>query len=114
MAEQNRKKADGRGGYRPNSGRKPELISVKQVRELRETAKRLAKKHGKTIFELIGEWMYDENLHIRERQTAAKMFLDKYMISVSEGGAADQNAGPEVFLPEHRAQLEVVKDDKAA
>jgi len=117
MAENNRKKQDGRGGARPGAGRPPgktETLSVRQVKEMRQTAERLAKKHGRTIFEVLGDWVYDTELNTKDRMPAAKLYLDKMMISVSEGGEADKNAGPAVFLPEMRPNLELVDGGKKA
>lgn len=113
MAEHNRKK-DGRGGARPGAGRPPgrDNLSVRQVQEIRKTAEKLAKQHGCTLYELLGNWCYDESLPVKDRMAATKLFLDKMMISVKEGGEADKNAGPVLFLPELRPNLEVIQGTK--
>ena len=105
-------KKDNRGGARPNSGPKPQTLSVTQLQAMRKAAEKAAKKHGKTLFDVCLAWIYDEDLTIDRRQAAWKMYCDKMLIAVSEGGEADRAAGPQVFLPEQRPQLEVVKSEK--
>ena len=41
-----------------------------------------------------------------------KLYLDKMLISVSEGGEADKEGGPAVYLPAQRPQLETVKNEE--
>ena len=42
---------DNRGGYRPGAGRKPETLSVRQVKAMLSAAKARAKAEGRTIDE---------------------------------------------------------------
>jgi hypothetical protein len=76
---------------------------------MREAAEKRAQQTGKTLFEVVLDWIYDETQPIKDRQTAMKLYLDKMLIAVSEGGEADKDAGPAVYLPTQRPQLEAVK-----
>jgi len=105
-------KKDNRGGARPGSGPKPQTLSAKQLKEMREAADKYAKKAGKSLFEVCLEWIYDPELAIDRRQAAWKMFCDKMLIAVAEGGEADKAAGPALYLPEQRPVLEAVPDRK--
>ena len=108
------KKKDGRGGARPGAGRKPgrETLSVRQLREFERAAKEKAKQHGKTLQEIVLEIAYDGDAPRKDRLAAAKLFWDKSIIPAHEGGEADKNLGPAVYLPEQRPQLEVIDGDK--
>lgn len=107
MAE-NQRKPDGRGGRREGSGRHPVALSATQLQEMRAAAATAAKKEGKTLFEVLLGWIYDSELAIKDRQTAMKLYLDKMLISVSEGGDADKALGPAMYLPEQRPVLQSV------
>lgn len=105
---------DNRGGKREGAGRKPVALSVTQLKEMRESAAKKAKETGKSLFDICLEWVYDEDMKIDRRQAAWKMYCDKMLIAVSEGGEADIALGPQTYLPEQRPALEVVKDTEAA
>ena len=107
-------KKDNRGGARPNSGPKPATLSQAQLKEMKEAAAAKAKEEGKSLFDICLEWIYDTEMKIDRRQAAWKMYCDKMLISVSEGSESDKILAPQVYLPEHRPQLEVVKGDEAA
>lgn len=80
---------------------------------MREAAETRAKKEGKTLFEVVLDWIYDPAQSIKDRQTAMKLYLDKMLIAVSEGGEADKEGGPAVYLPAQRPQLEAVKNEES-
>jgi len=98
-------KKDGRGGARPNSGPKKECLSVRQLKQIQKVAEDLAKEFRMPVIEVVGRMAYDEEAPRRDRLAAAKLFLDKSLISASEGGEADKNTGPAVYLPEHRNKV---------
>ena len=102
------KKKDNRGGKREGAGRKPEALSVRQAKAFEETAIKLAKEHGQTMQDVIGEFVYDGGSSIKDRMTAAKLYWDKSIIGASEGGEADNLIGPAVFLPEKHPRMELV------
>ena len=100
---------ENRGGARPNSGPKRQNLSVRQIREMRKTADKRAKKEGKTLYDILLDFSYDADLSVKDRQASIKLYLDKMHISVSEGGEADKAIGPSIYLPEQKPKLEVVK-----
>ena len=102
-------KKDNRGGARPNSGPKAQTVSVAQLKAMREAAENKAKLENKSLFDVCLEWIYDEDIAIDRRQAAWKMYCDKMLIQVSEGGEADKVAGPAVYLPKMRPKLESVR-----
>ena len=101
-------KTEHRGGKREGAGRKPETLSVRQAKAFEDTAKRLAKQHGKTMQDVIGEIVYNEKTSLKDCMTAAKLYWDKSIIGASEGGEADKAVGPAVFLPEKHPRLELI------
>ena len=109
MAETNQK-PDGRGGKREGAGRKPETLSVRQVKEFERAAKSMAKEHGKTLQEIVLAIAYDEDAPRRDKLAAAKLYWDKSVIVAKEGGQADKTLEPAVFLPDLHPRLELVSD----
>ena len=107
-------KKENRGGARPGSGPKAQTVSVSQLKEMREAAAEFAKEHGKTLFQVCLDWIGDESLKIDRRQAAWKMYTDKMLIQVSEGGEADKTLGPSIYLPEQKPTLAAVTDIKEA
>ena len=108
------KKQGGRGGARPNSGPKPEPLSAKQLRLMLREVTRRAKKEGKTVTGGLVDMFYSGTTSDTVKVTVAKLILDKTMIQVSEGGEADKQLGPAVFLPEQRPSLAAVDGKKIA
>ena len=106
-------KKENRGGARPNTGPKRLPLSVRQIQEMRAAAEERAREEKKSIFDVLLDFIYGgDDVNPRDKLAATKLYLDKMLISVSEGGEADRAAGPQVFLPEQRPQLEVVKSEK--
>jgi len=79
-------------------------LSISQLKEMRKAAEKAAKEHGKTLFEICLEWIYDEGLSTSQRMHAWKLYADKMIIAVSEGGEADVASGPAIYLPEASGQ----------
>ena len=115
MATNNQKK-DNRGGKREGAGRKPgrEALSVRQLKEFERAATAMAKKHGKTLQEVVLGIAYDDASSGKDKLAAAKLYWDKSIITASEGGEADKAAGPAVFLPKQHPRLELVDAGKPA
>ena len=105
---------ENRGGARPNSGPKAQTVSATQLKEMRDEAEKAAKEHGKTLFQVCLDWIFDEDLKIDRRQAAWKMYTDKMLIQASEGGEADKTLGPSIYLPEQKPTLAAVTDIKEA
>jgi len=102
-------KKETRGGARPNSGPKSPTVSASQLKDMRDAAERKAETEGRSLFDVCLDWVYDSELKIDRQQAAWKMYTDKMLIHVSEGGEADKTAGPAVYLPKQRPKFEVVK-----
>jgi hypothetical protein len=103
-------KKETRGGARPNSGPKKQTLSVRQVQELLKRAKDFAKRTGKTVDDILLEFVYGEDVNgdpiqigVRDRLAALKLFKDHTSIKPGEGGEADKQLGPTIYLPEHDA-----------
>lgn len=65
-------------------------------------AQQYAKKHKKTLDMILMEFAYNEELPERDRMAAIKLFKDKTMAPISEGGEADSQLGPTIYLPEEK------------
>jgi hypothetical protein len=102
-------KVEHRGGKRDGSGRKNLTVSASQLKEMREAAEKFGKEHGKSFWAVCLEWVFDQEVALNHRQAAWKMYADKMVVHVAEGGEADKSAGPAVYLPGQRPTLELVK-----
>lgn len=96
------KKKDNRGGARPNSGPKSATVSQSQLKEMREAAATRAEQEGKSLFDVCLDWIYNDALPIDRRMAAWKMYCDKHLIQIHEGGEADKTVGPAFYLPKKR------------
>lgn len=83
---------------------------MRQVKELLQTAKKFAKRTGKTVDDILLEFIYGETIDgepmkigQRDRLAAMKLFKDHTSIKPGEGGEADKQLGPTIYLPEHKA-----------
>lgn len=109
MAQENR------GGARPGAGRKPgpnRTLSAKLVNEMLRKAKKYARKHGKTLDEVLLDLVYAETTRDADKIACVRLFKEYTTPKIEEGGEVDRQLGPAVFLPEHRPPLKVV--EKAA
>jgi hypothetical protein len=77
-------------------------------------ARKFAKKYGRDIDDLLLEFAFDPNGRVQDRLAAVKVFKDLTMPKISEGGEADKQLGPAVFLPSQRPVLKSVEGGKAA
>jgi hypothetical protein len=103
------KKIENRGGARPNSGPKPQALSVRQVDAMLKAADDRAKSEKKTLDDILLDFAYDAELSAKDRLASIKLFKDFSAVKITEGGDADQELGPAVYLPEQRPVLKAVK-----
>jgi len=103
----NPRKIEHRGGARPGSGRKKETLTAVQVREMLSAAKKYAKKYGKSIDEILLDFIYAEG-NARDRLAAIKLWKEYTVAKLQEGGETDTTVTPELYLPEKRPDLKVV------
>ncbi len=101
-------KKENRGGARPNSGPKPFSLSASQVKALLRTVKKFTKEHGKSIDDILVGMVYAESTTDNNRLAAIKLVKDLSAPKISEGGEADKNLEPAVFLPKQHPRLELV------
>ena len=112
-------KTENRGGARPNSGPKKETLSVRQVKEMRKKAAEYAKRFGKTIDEILLDFVYgvavshtidaetdeveieEKKIGTRDRIACIKLWKEYTSPKITEGGPADTELGPKVYLPQH-------------
>lgn len=110
-------KVERRGGYRPNAGRKPSKqtsLSAYQVAKLLRKARRYAKQYGKDHHDVLFEILHSPQESTRDRLTAIRHLDEMLVPKIQEGGEADKNLGPAVFLPSQRPVLKAVEGGKAA
>ena len=106
-------KIERRGGARPNTGPKPQTLSMSQVAKMLRRARKKAKETGKTIDDILLGFIYAESEGIQHRLAAIKLWKEYTVAKLQEGGETDKALGPAVFLPEHHPRLSVVKTDAA-
>ncbi len=101
---------DNWGGGRGGAGRPKNKLTTCQVKNMLDTAATYAKKHGITVDELLLECMYSETAHIQYRLQAIRLFKDKTMAHITEGGDTDRDLGPATYLPEEKPDFAKVVD----
>lgn len=89
----------GWGGARPGSGPKRQTLSVRQVQGMLRTAKKYAKKHGKSIDEVLLDFVYAEDTSDKDRIACIKIFKEYTIAKIQEGGETDKALGPGIYLP---------------
>ena len=100
------------GGKREGAGRKPEALSVRQAKEFEATQIKLAEEYGQSLSERVGHIAWNPESSNRDVCMAANLFWKYSIIVGSEGGDADKNVGPAVFLPKRHPRLELVDPGK--
>ena len=116
MADQSkqRKKNPNWGGKREGAGRKREnrAYSAEKLDELNRRIESRALEQGKHIDDIALDILYDKENTPAARIGAYKVLKEYSSIKATEGGAADQDLGPQIFLPEKRPELEVIEGGK--
>ena len=110
-------KQENRGGYRPGAGQKPgslRTLSASQVQAMLRTAKKWAKKTGRTIDDVLMSIVYDDEAKNSDRLAGIKVFKDYTVAKLSEGGETDKVLAPAVYLPEQRPVLATIEGKKVA
>lgn len=98
----------GWGGARPNSGPKKQTLSAAQVQVMLNKAKERAEKEGKEIDDILLDFIYDGEGSTKDRVACIKLWKEFSMARISEGGEADRELGPGIYLPEERPDPSVV------
>lgn len=79
-------------------------------------AKDYAKKHGKTVDEVLLDFIYDSEVKDADKLAAIKLFKTYTIAKLQEGGETDVALGPGIFLPEQRpdpASFQIISGGKA-
>ena len=105
-------KKENRGGKRPGAGRPPgrEPLSVRQIKEMQRKMKERAKLTGRDENDILIDFIQGEDADgnpvkcaTRDRIACIKLWKDYTSPKISEGGQADKQLGPTIYLPEHDA-----------
>lgn len=78
-----------------------------------QAAKKKAEETGKTIDDLLLALIYDEETSKKDFLAAVKLWKDKTMAQITEGGDADRQLGPALFLPEKHPRLKAIDGGKS-
>lgn len=92
---------ENRGGARPGAGQPPKTLSARQVAEWLKKAEERAVIENKAIPDILLDFIYDTSLGVKDRAACIKLWTDKTMASISEGGETDRNV-PAIYLPQER------------
>lgn len=80
-----------------------------------EKAEERAKKEGKTVDDILLDFIYDDSASMKERTPCIKLWKEYTSAKLIEGGETDQQLGPAFFLPEQRpdpASFQVINGGK--
>ncbi len=108
------RKKENRGGRRAGAGAKPQTLSGRQIQAMLNKAKKWAKEQGKDIDDILLFLIYNSKTTDRDRLASIKLWKDYTMARISEGGEADRQLGPSIYLPEQKPILAAVTDIKDA
>ena len=98
----------GWGGRRDGAGAKnKKTLSAHQVELMLKKAKEYAKKYGKTIDDILLQFIYNEGeekgeLTKKDRAACIKVWKEYTVAKIQEGGKTDEALGPGIYLPEER------------
>ena len=113
----NQSKNSNWGGKREGAGRNTETLSMSQIRKMRKTSKKYAKKYGQTEYEILQDFIRGtgergSQATVKDSIACLKIWLDYTIAKPEEGGETDKELGPAFYLPEKRPVLAEVKDIK--
>lgn len=92
----------GWGGRREGAGRPKQTISAEQIENMILKAKKRADEEGKDLDDLLLDLAYDKQVANKDRIACIKVYKEYTIAKMSEGGDADKNLGPGVYLPNER------------
>lgn len=90
------------GGRREGAGAKKQTLSAFQVQQMLDKAKEYAEKNNKTIDDILLSFIYDEEASLKDRAACIKLWKEYTIAKLSEGGDADKDLGPGIYLPGQR------------
>jgi hypothetical protein len=77
-------------------------------------ARKAYRKHGKDVDDVLLSFVYDVELKPTDRLAAIKLWKEYSSPKPGEGGTADKELGPAVFLPAQRPTLVATDGKKVA
>jgi len=97
----------GWGGTRPNSGRKTETLSGRQVQVMLDKATEYEKKSGHSLDDILlmiiyGDKFQGDKVPLKDRVACIKLFKEYTMARLTEGGDIDNQIEMPVWLPEKK------------
>ena len=95
------------GGTRPNSGRKTETLSGRQVQVMLDKATEYEKKSGHSLDDILlmiiyGDKFQGDKVPLKDRVACIKLFKEYTMAKLAEGGDIDTQTEIPVWLPEKK------------
>ena len=95
------------GGTRPNSGRKTETLSGRQVQVMLDKATEYEKKSGHSLDDILlmiiyGDKFQGDKVPLKDRVACIKLFKEYTMARLTEGGDIDNKIEMPVWLPEKK------------
>ena len=98
---------NGWGGTRPNSGRKTETLSGRQVQVMLDKATEYEKKSGHSLDDILlmiiyGDKFQGDKVPLKDRVACIKLFKEYTMARLTEGGDIDNQIEMPVWLPEKK------------
>ena len=95
------------GGVRPNSGRKKETLSGRQVQAMLDKASEYEKETGKSLDDILlmiiyGEKFQGERVPLKDKLASIKLYKEYTMAKLAEGGDIDSQIEMPVWLPEKK------------
>ena len=92
------------GGTRPNSGRKTETLSGRQVQAMLDKASEYEKETGMSLDDILlmiiyGEKFQGERVPLKDKLASIKLYKEYTMAKLAEGGDIDNQVEMPVWLP---------------
>jgi len=91
----------GRGGPRPNSGRKPVVRQFSEAfkKDLMKAMRDKAKETGKTVYMVMADMIYDTQTAGHVRANLLRLISDVFVIRESHQVVERHDMGPVIGLP---------------
>lgn len=87
------------GGRREGAGRPKQTISAEQIEKMILKAKKYADERGIDLDDLLLEIAYDKQMAPKDRIACIKVYKEYTIAKMQEGGEADKDLGPGIYLP---------------
>lgn len=92
----------GWGGKRDGAGRHKQTLSMAQIEHMFKRAKFYEEKNGKSIDDVLLDFIYSEKTPDKDKIACIKLWKEYTIAKMQEGGSADSELGPNVYLPSEK------------